>query len=93
MSITAEYTNGSVDVQPTDVQTDSLVGFKSSWDVGQWDSAVFDATVVSDAYIDLTGTGDSISLIFYNSSAKDDVFTVKDVIYHYKHRRELRGSR
>ena len=93
VEIIAEYSNGSPDVRPTNIITDSLVGFNSAWDVGQWDSALFDATVVSDAYIDLTGTGDSISLILYSSSAKDDIFTLKDVVYHYKTRRPLRNSR
>ncbi|MCJ8292932.1 MAG: hypothetical protein MJK15_00865 [Colwellia sp.] len=93
VSITAEYTNGTPDVQPTDAIIDTLTGFDSAWDQGLWDSALFDATVVSDAYIDLTGTGDSISLIFYSTSDRDDVFTLKDVVYHYKPRRLLRNSR
>ncbi len=93
VDIIAEYSNGSPDVRTTNVVTDDLAGFNSAWDVGNWDSALFDATVVSDAYIDLTGTGDSISLIMYSNSAKDDIFTLKDVVYHYKTRRPLRNSR
>ena len=93
VEIVAEYANGAPDVQTTDTLSDNLTGFKSSWDIGLWDSALFDATVISDAYIDLTGTGDSISLIVYTKSAKDDIFTIKDVVYHYKHRRLLRNSR
>lgn len=93
LAVIAEYANGSPDVKPTGVITDAVTGFNSAWDVGQWSSALFDATVISDAYIDLTGTGDSISLIMYSKSAKDDIFTVKDVVYHYKLRRALRNSR
>lgn len=93
VSITAEYTNGTPDTRATAAQSDTVTGSKSSWDIGLWNSALFDATVVSDAYIDLTGTGDSISLIVYSSSAKDDILTFKDVTYQYKSRRTLRGSR
>lgn len=93
VSIVAEYSNGSPNVQQTNVTTETLAGFNSAWDIGNWDSALFDATIISDAYIDLTGTGDSISLILYSSSAKDDIFTIKDVVYHYKNRRHLRNSR
>lgn len=93
VSIVAEYANGTPDVQPTNAVVDTLTGFESAWDIGLWDSALFDATVVSDAYIDLTGTGDSISLIFYSTSDRDDAFTIKDVVYHYKPRRLLRNSR
>jgi len=93
VSIVAEYANGTPDVQPTNPITDVLTGFDSAWDVGLWDLAIFDATVVSDAYLDLTGTGDSISLIMYSNSDRDDIFTMKDVVYHYKPRRLLRNSR
>lgn len=93
ISITAEYSNGGLDANPTNLQTDTVNGFRGGWDIGLWDRALFDATIVSDAYIDLTGTGDSISLIFYSNSAKDDILTLKDVVYHYKSRRGIRSRR
>ena len=93
VSFIAEYSKGSPDVHQTGSVTNSIAGLASAWDIGNWDSAIFDASIVSDTYIDLTGTGDSISLILYSNSAKDDIFTIKDVVYHYKMRRALRNSR
>ena len=92
-AVIAEYSKGSQDVQQTDVTDELLAGAPSAWDIGDWDLATFDANRASDMYADLTGTGDSISIILYSKSAKDDIFTLKDVVYHYKLRRHLRNSR
>jgi hypothetical protein len=90
--IYAELASGSAAKQTTLTQTKALTGLESAWDIGLWDEAVFDAKVSTGADIDLTGSGDSISLIFYNKSATDDPLILKDVVYHYKPRRMLRGS-
>jgi len=94
VEITASYSNESTDVRATAAAPDELRGFKSAWDSGAWNNAQYDtSSVIGSGYIDLTGTGDSISLIIYSKSAKDDIVTFKDVIYTFKPRRSLRGSR
>ena len=93
VTLTASYTNGTTDSRATLQSSDAVDGFNSTWDVGLWGQATFDASIVSNAYFDLTGTGDSISIIIYSTSAKDDIFTLKDTVYHYKPRRLLRGAR
>jgi len=93
IQIYAELASGAASKQPILTQTKSLAGLESGWDVGLWDEAIFDANITTGAEIDLTGSGDSISLIFYNTSATDDPVTLKDVVYHYKPRRMIRGSR
>jgi len=94
VSISAEYSYGSPDVRATDVVVDTATGFKSSWDIGLWDEMLWDSgSAAGSAYVDLTGTGDSISLIVYSKSAKDDILIFKDVVYEFKTRRGLRGRR
>jgi hypothetical protein len=93
IQIYAELSSGTASKQPTLTQNKTLAGVESAWDIGLWDDAIFDAKFATDADIDLTGSGDSINLIFYNSSATDDPLILKDVVYHYKPRRMIRGSR
>lgn len=93
VSLFAEYAYGSPDVRPTRTFNNDLAGVVSTWDAGLWDQAVFDSSQITEgSYIDLKGTGDSISLVVYSNSAKDDIFTFKDVIYKYKLRRSMRGA-
>ena len=54
---------------------------------------MYDARLSADTHVELTGSGDAIGVIFYNKSATDDIITLKDVIYHYKFRRNIRGAR
>lgn len=94
VQIFAEFSNGSLDVRGTSPIIDEIAGFQGTWDSGQWNSALFDSSsLVGNAYTDLVGTGDTVSLILYSKSAKDDIITFKDVIYKYKKRRGLRGNR
>jgi len=66
----------------------------SAWDISNWDVAIWDGTIsVADVYVDLAGTGESISLTMFHNSATDDLFTIQDVTYHFKKRSLLRGSR
>ena len=94
VKIFADFSNGSSDVRSTVPIEDEIIGFEGTWDTGQWNTALFDSSsLVGNAYTDLTGTGDTISLILFSKSAKDDTITFKDVIYKYKQRRGLRGNR
>lgn len=93
LDIYAEFALGTPNKQPTLTQESTFRGFKSAWDVGKWDEAIFDARSSSDATVELTGSGDAITTIFYSNSATDDPVTIKDVVYHYKARRALRGAR
>jgi hypothetical protein len=91
--IDADYSLGSSDVSNTRTISSTVNGQDGSWDVDQFDVAVFDGKLVSTAYLDLEGTGDSISLIVNHSSAKDDIFSLKDILYTYKRRRIQRAAR
>lgn len=93
ISAHAEFSLGSLDVEPVNAVSVGVQGVPSAWDIGKWEQALFDARISSDAYYDLTGTGDSIGVIFYHSSATDDLFTLKDITYHYKFRRAMRAGR
>ena len=93
MSISAELSLGTPLKRPTLTQDEAFTGINSAWDAGQWDRALFDTRISSDVHVELTGSGDSISVVYYNTSATDDSIILKDVVYHYKPRRALRGSR
>ncbi len=93
LSIFAELSGASTDKAPVDTANKNFTGLNSQWDVGEWDQALFDARLSLDAHVELDGSGDSISVIFYSNSASDDIITLKDVVYHFKRRRHLRGSR
>lgn len=93
LDVYAEFSLGSPDIQPTTAQDGIFRGQRSPWDIALWDQAVFDTRLSADTEVELNGTGDAISVIFYSSSATDDIVTLKNVIYHYKSRRALRGSR
>lgn len=93
LSIYAELSLGTPDKLPVPTVAGQFSGLSSAWDIGLWDRAVFDARLSADTHIELTGSGDAISVIFYNTSATDDIITLKDVTYHYKFRRAVRGAR
>jgi hypothetical protein len=93
LTINADYSLGSSDVLNIRTLTSQIDGPNSSFDVAQFDNAVFDGKLVATAYLDLEGTGDSISLVINHSSAKDDIFSLKDILYTYKRRRIQRAAR
>jgi hypothetical protein len=93
VNIDADYSLGSVDVLNTRTIGAVIYGQDGTFDVGKFDTAIFDGKLVSTAYLDLNGTGDSISLIINHSSAKDDIFSLKDILYTYKRRRIQRAAR
>jgi hypothetical protein len=93
VKINADYSLGSSDVIDSRTIGAQINGQNGSFDVAQFDTAVFDGKLVSTAYLDLEGTGDSISLVINHSSAKDDIFSLKDILYTYKRRRIQRAAR
>jgi hypothetical protein len=93
LKIGADFSLGTDDANSLGTITETVKGQDGSWDVGQYDTAVFDGKVVSDVYLDLDGTGESISLIFNHDSPSDDIFTLKDILYSYKMRRPQRARR
>lgn len=94
VSMVAQYSNGSADVADTVVQDDTALGNKAGWDIGEWDVMFFDAaSSIGDVYLDLNGTGDTISIIVYSDTTEDDILTLRDVLYHYKPRRAMRSGR
>lgn len=93
LKVNADFSLGSSDIATVTTKSLDAAGQDSSWDIGLFDKAVFDGKVVSDVYLDLDGTGESISLILNHESATDDVFSIKDIIYTYKTRRIERGAR
>ncbi len=94
VQMVAQYSNGSADVADTATQEDTALGNKAGWDIGEWDVMFFDAaSQIGDVYLDLEGTGDTISIIVYSNTTEDDILTLRDVLYHYKPRRAMRSGR
>jgi len=93
LTIAAEFGMGSVESDvhvPDDVLT---FGTGALYEIASYDSSLYDTSLVSSAYVDLKGHGDSIGLIVYHKSASDDLVTLKDVTYQYKVGSLQRGAR
>ena len=93
LKIGADFSLGSEDTNSLRTLNEKVSGQDGSWDIGLYDKAVFDGKIVGDIYLDLEGTGESISLTFNHKSATDDIFTIKDILYSYKLRRPQRARR
>ncbi len=93
LTIATDYGFGSIESRdhvPDDAPT---TGISALWDVAEQDISAWDASILSNAYVDLKGHGDSIGLIVYHESATDDLVTLKDITYQFKGGAFQRGAR
>jgi hypothetical protein len=68
----------------------NITGTGGFYDNEDWDEIFWDAQVVDDARVGLTGTGTNIAFLIYNTSAVNDSFVLQGVIVYYKDRRRTR---
>lgn len=61
-----------------------------NWDSMVWDAFVWDGETLAPAYMDLSGSGDSVALTVRGSSAVYGAFTINSILLAYSMRREMR---
>jgi len=86
LNIVSDLSYGTPDIPSTQIDTEvaSSGGF---FDVSNWDEFIFDGQIVSTARIELTGTGENISFLIYNETAKAKPWIFQGLILHYDVRR------
>jgi hypothetical protein len=94
IQFTADLAYGSAEVSSaqtstiiSDVAELDVFGGGGFWDDANWDEFLWDAQVVSTARADLTGSGENVSLLIYNETAKAEPFILQGITLHYDERR------
>ena len=57
------------------------------WDVSNWDEFLWDGQTISTARANLRGTGENISFLIFNETAKSNPFVLQGITIHYDMRR------
>jgi hypothetical protein len=57
------------------------------WDVDNWDEFLWDGQTISTARANLRGTGENISFLIFNETAKSNPFVLQGITIHYDMRR------
>lgn len=57
------------------------------WNVDNWDEFLWDGQTISTARANLRGTGENISFLIFNETAKSDPFVLQGITIHYDMRR------
>lgn len=89
LSVQPSLSYGSSDpIQPSSGQVSSSAAV-SLWDNGNWDNGNWDGRQTPIDF-ELTGTGETVSMSIYASSAFIEQFTVQGFLLHYINRRSMR---
>lgn len=83
----AEASSSQTDLTIADIPELTVFGGGGFWDSAVWDEFYWDAQSISTARANLSGTGQNISFMMYNSSATTAPFIMQGVTVHYDLRR------
>ena len=86
IQVVSDLTYGSPN-DPTSSFTMESAGSSSFWDSNQWDELIFEEQSISTGRADLRGTGENISFLLYNDTAKAEPWILQGAIVHYDLRR------
>lgn len=86
LSVTTDLSYGTPDIPHNQFDTETVAG-GGFFDVDNWDQIVFDGQNVSSARVELTGSGENISFLIYNETAKALPWIFQGLILHYDERR------
>jgi hypothetical protein len=82
-----EFSGGDPDVGTHRLQTAEITGAGGHWDVDNWDEFFYDARLVSSPEFSIEGTGLSMSLLFYSSTALDLGHVMQGMLVHFSIRK------
>ena len=64
-----------------------IIGGGGFWDINNWDEFLWDGQNITTARAELRGTGENISFLIFNQSAKSNPFVLQGITLHYDMRR------
>lgn len=67
----------------SNIQTIDVIGGGGFWDISNWDEFSWDGQAISTARADLRGTGENISFLIFNETAKASPFVMQSLTLHY----------
>lgn len=82
------YSTGAFEPGGQTTYSSSLTA--SYWDAATWDSFVWDGVTLAPTEVDVSGTGENISIQIACTSAYTEPFTINSAILHYTVRRGIR---
>ena len=86
LKVISDLAYGTPNIPSTQIDT-SAVSTGGYWDTANWDEFVFDGQAVSTARVELTGSGENISFLIFNETAKAQPWIFQGLILHYDVRR------
>jgi hypothetical protein len=94
LQFAADLTYGAADVSSsltslvtTDISEIDIFGGGGFWDDVNWDEFLWDASSISTARAELSGTGENIGFLIFNDTAKAAAWTMQGITLHYDLRR------
>ncbi len=84
---TAEVSSGITDLTTVDIAEVDIFGGGGFWNDVNWDEFLWDGTAIATARADLSGTGENISFLIFNESAKASAWEMQGITVHYDRRR------
>jgi hypothetical protein len=84
---TAEVSSGITDLETVDIAEVDIFGGGGFWNDVNWDDFLWDGTAIATARADLSGTGENVSFLIFNESAKAAAWEMQGITVHYDRRR------
>jgi hypothetical protein len=86
----ADFDYGNVDNQPSALLTDSIPPPATLWDVGNWDTGVWDGQYAGTVRLRAEGTGENASMSFINETSTELPHILSGCMVHTLPRRRIR---
>lgn len=83
----AEVSSGLTDLISTDISEVTVFGGGGFWDDANWDDFLWDGQAISTARANLSGTGENVSFLIFNDTAKASAWIMQGLTLHYDIRR------
>ena len=89
LTYSSAESSSSVDALDNVVNIPSIdiIGGGGFWDTDNWDQFLWDGQNITTARAELRGTGENISFLIFNETAKTDPFVLQGITLHYDMRR------
>ena len=84
---TSEVSSGITTLETTDISEVDIFGGGGFWDDVNWDEFLWDGQAISTARANLSGTGENISFLIFNDTAKAAAWVMQGITLHYDMRR------
>ena len=86
LRVKPEFDYGSIERAGHRVETADIVGGGGQWGDSNWNEFTWSAQIVSEAKLDITGTGRNMALLIYHTGADTNPFTIYDATIQFSMR-------